>query len=212
MTTLWSNSNAIGVGLEMLKREDQSLSWTPPSWTRPSHRKIKAMAEAYFAILHVTHHWGAQGPAPQPRGLVQNLWEKHGFAFYHCGSLWTSKGQAWRKAAPATHRFNAIAMKDSSEDIEVVSPQWLKKDASGSSKISEYYADIHILLASFMWYTGAMVGKKVMRWITYNPKQAHNSWTEKGKQLWVVIEACPQTLSYEPKYHAARVLWSTGTR
>jgi hypothetical protein len=53
----------------------------------------------------------------------------------------------------------AIAMKVPSEDIKVVN-RWSKKEASGTSKpsmdMTQYYAEIHILLPSFMRYTGAM--------------------------------------------------------
>ncbi len=53
----------------------------------------------------------------------------------------------------------AIAMNVPEEDIRVVN-RWAKKEASGVSKpsmgMTQYYADIHILLPSFMRYTGAM--------------------------------------------------------
>jgi hypothetical protein len=53
----------------------------------------------------------------------------------------------------------AIAMKVPSEDIKVVN-RWSRKEASGTSKVSmdmtQYYADIHILLPSCLRYTGAM--------------------------------------------------------
>ena len=53
----------------------------------------------------------------------------------------------------------AIAMKVASEDIKVVN-RWSKKEAAGSSKpsmdMTQYYAEVHILLPAFMRYTGAM--------------------------------------------------------
>lgn len=53
----------------------------------------------------------------------------------------------------------AIAMKVPSEDIQVVN-RWAKKEAAGTGKpamgMPQYYAEIHILLPSFMRYTGAM--------------------------------------------------------
>ena len=53
----------------------------------------------------------------------------------------------------------AIAMKVAEADIKVVN-RWSKKEAAGTSKMSmdmtQYYADIHILLPAFMRYTGAM--------------------------------------------------------
>ena len=54
---------------------------------------------------------------------------------------------------------HAIAMKVPPEDIKVVN-RWSKKEASGSRKpsmdMTQYYADVHILLPSFLRYTGAM--------------------------------------------------------
>ena len=53
----------------------------------------------------------------------------------------------------------AIAMKVASEDIKVVN-RWSKKEAAGTSKpsmdMTQYYAEVHILLPAFMRYTGAM--------------------------------------------------------
>jgi hypothetical protein len=53
----------------------------------------------------------------------------------------------------------AIAMKVPSEDIKVVN-RWSRKEASGTSKASmdmtQCHADVHVLLPSFMRYTGAM--------------------------------------------------------
>ena len=53
----------------------------------------------------------------------------------------------------------AIAMKVPAEDIKVVN-RWSRKEASGTGKASmdmtQYYAEVHILLPSFMRYTGAM--------------------------------------------------------
>ena len=52
-----------------------------------------------------------------------------------------------------------IAMKVPAEDIKVVN-RWSRKEASGRGKSSmdmmQYYAEVHILLPSFMRYTGAM--------------------------------------------------------
>ena len=53
----------------------------------------------------------------------------------------------------------AIAMKVPAEDIKVVN-RWSRKEASGTGKgsmdMTQYYAEVHILLPSFMRYTGAM--------------------------------------------------------
>jgi putative protein kinase ArgK-like GTPase of G3E family len=53
----------------------------------------------------------------------------------------------------------AIAMKVAEADIKVVN-RWSRKEAAGTSKMSmdmtQYYADIHILLPAFLRYTGAM--------------------------------------------------------
>jgi hypothetical protein len=53
----------------------------------------------------------------------------------------------------------AIAMKVAPEDIKVVN-RWSKKEAAGTSKVSldmtQYYAEVHILLPAFKRYTGAM--------------------------------------------------------
>ena len=52
-----------------------------------------------------------------------------------------------------------IAMKVPTEDMKVVN-RWSRKEASGMGKASmdmtQYYAEVHILLPSFMRYTGAM--------------------------------------------------------
>jgi hypothetical protein len=50
-------------------------------------------------------------------------------------------------------------MKVPTEDIKVVN-RWSKKEAAGTSKpsmeMTQYYAEIHIILPSFMHYTGVM--------------------------------------------------------
>ena len=53
----------------------------------------------------------------------------------------------------------AIAMKVPAEDIKVVN-RWSRKEASGMEKASmdmtQYHAEVRVLLPSFMRYTGAM--------------------------------------------------------